>query len=100
MELFTLSSAAQTPCYGMAFMVHCNGKGKHMKHIDAPMYGTYTRLHVAVWDSNITVIRRAIKKIDKKHRKAYDKKEERKKFYRWMIAHHNNARNIVTTFKL
>ena len=29
------SSAAQTPCYGMAFMVHCvlNGKGKQMYRI-------------------------------------------------------------------
>ena len=71
-----------------------------MKYVDAPMFPTYQRLRVAVWDSNITVIRRAIKKIAKKHRRCAEMRAERKKFYRWMIAHHNNARGIVTTFKL
>ena len=58
------------------------------------MFGTYERLNVHVYASNITVIREARNPRNPKEREA------RKKFYRMMLDYHEQARNLVEEFRL
>ncbi len=58
------------------------------------MFGTYQRLNVNVMASNMTVIRKARRKIAKKHRSSAAMREERKKFYRIMLGYHADAREL------
>ena len=58
------------------------------------MFGTYQRLNVNVYASNMEVIRNARRKIAKKHRSSAAMREERKKFYRIMLKYHADEREL------
>lgn len=58
------------------------------------MYGTYLRLNVHVGDSRMTVIRAARKKLSAKARRDPHLRDERKTFYRTMLAYHAEANNL------
>lgn len=62
------------------------------------MFGTYQRLCVPVWASNIEVIRAARTKL----RDPWDKSEKgkRKAFYRVMLEEHHKAQALCVRFKL
>ena len=64
------------------------------------MYGTYCRLNVRISASNIAVIRAARRKIAKHHRRAPEKREARKQFYRSMLHYHAEARGIASAYRL
>lgn len=64
------------------------------------MFGTYQRLHVPVYASNISVIRAARMKIAVEHRASPAMRGERKKFYRIMLDYHAKARSIVAEYRL
>lgn len=64
-------------------------------------YGTYCRLGVSVWDSNITVIRQARKKFSRKAQTDFlFWRGPRKEFYREMIAQHEKARGICKAWRM
>lgn len=58
------------------------------------MFGTYCRLGVNVTDSDRVVIRQSLSKVHPKHRRNPAMREQRKQFYRIMLAHHRDARNL------
>jgi uncharacterized protein (DUF305 family) len=64
------------------------------------MLSTYHRLNLHVSASWRDVVRAARRKIAKKHRTCRDKSEARKSFYRVMLKHHHDARELCRTFKL
>ena len=64
------------------------------------MLGTYHRLGLHVSASPVDVIRAARKRIAKHHRRDPAKREERKRFYRIMLAHHSDARELMRQFRL
>jgi hypothetical protein len=63
------------------------------------MFGTYCRLNVHCMDSNVTVIRAARKALHKKARRDPALRENRKAFYRAILAEHANARAVFNTFR-
>jgi hypothetical protein len=62
------------------------------------MFGTYERLNVHVYASNLGVIREARKKL--LNPRNPEEREARKKFYRMMLDYHEQARNLVEEFRL
>ena len=64
------------------------------------MYGTYCRLHVHVYASNIEVIRRASRKLKKSARHDRQAREARHAFYRQMLDYHHKARELVREWRL
>lgn len=64
------------------------------------MYGTYQRLNVSVYASNVDVIRAARKKLRKAvwHDQSY--REGRKLFYRNMLEYHAQALQLVIEYRL
>lgn len=64
------------------------------------MYLHYLHLNVHVWDSNWAVIRAARRKIASHDRRDPSKREARKRFYREMLGHHANDRDLVMHFRL
>ena len=57
------------------------------------MFGTYCRLLIHVYDSDITIIRAARLKIQKRFRTLRASRSARHTFYRSMLAHHRDARD-------
>jgi hypothetical protein len=55
------------------------------------MYGTYCRLRVPVWASDMDVIRAARGKIAKHHRRGRATRGARHQFYRTMLDYHARA---------
>jgi hypothetical protein len=64
------------------------------------MYGTYLRLDVTVHDSSHAVIRAAAKKLTLRARRDPAQREARHRFYREMLAHHQEAQRLVRTWRL
>ena len=64
------------------------------------MLGTYHRLNVHVWASNLDVIRAARRKLKKKARKARNVREQRHAFYRAMLYHHRKAQELCIEFRM
>jgi hypothetical protein len=62
------------------------------------MYGTYCRLHVHVYASNIEVIRCASRKLKKSARHDRKAREARHAFYRQMLDYHQEARRLAHTW--
>ena len=58
------------------------------------MFGTYERLRVRVFARNMVVIRAARLKLKPKARRDPNLREERKFFYRQMLAYHKLQRDI------
>jgi hypothetical protein len=58
------------------------------------MLGTYHRLHIPVWASDITVIRAARKKISKSHLHSRKHRDARHSFYRVMLNYHRKAQQL------
>ena len=63
-------------------------------------YGTYCRLGVHVYDSNMTVIRQARRKIAEGALWSKQFRKMRKVFYKQMLNEHNKARGIVRKYRL
>jgi hypothetical protein len=64
------------------------------------MYGTYLRLDITVHDSSHCVIRAAAKKLTPRVRRDPAQREARHRFYREMLAHHQEAQRLVRTWRL
>ncbi len=64
------------------------------------MYGTYLRLDITVHDGWRTVIRAAARKLKSQARRDPALSVERHRFYRQMLAHHDQAQEIVRTWRL
>ena len=64
------------------------------------MFGTYNRLRVTIYDSNIAVIRAARKKIAKKHRRECARRSARHEFYRLMLSYHRAAIDLASEWRL
>jgi hypothetical protein len=58
------------------------------------MYGTYQRFNLSVAASNREVIRKARAVIAVHHRRAPERREARKAFYRDMLEYHDSARTL------
>lgn len=58
------------------------------------MYGTYLRLGLHVSDSDIAVIRAARRKLKPKARRDREVRQMRHDFYRMMIRHHKESRDL------
>lgn len=63
-------------------------------------YGTYCRLGVHVYDSDLTVIRAARRKIADGALWSKQFRRMRKMFYRQMLTEHDKARGIVRKYRL
>ena len=64
------------------------------------MYGTYLRLDITVYDGWRTVVRAAAKKLTTLARGDPAQREARHRFYRAMLAHHQEAQRLVRTWRL
>lgn len=64
------------------------------------MYGTYLRLHVSVHDGWRRVVRAAAAKLNRRARRDPKRRRERHRFYRQMLAYHDEAQEIVRTWRL
>ena len=64
------------------------------------MYGTYLRLDITVHDSWRAVVRAAAKKLTMLSRRDPARREARHRFYRAMLAHHQEAQRLVRTWRL
>lgn len=64
------------------------------------MYGTYLRLNVHVYASNMEVLRAARKKLAKKFRCDRSVRDERHKFYRKMLEYHRELQQIALDWNL
>ena len=64
------------------------------------MFGTYQRLGVHVYASNLEVIRAARKKLTRKAQRDLSYRTARKDFYRIMLRYHQEARQLVAEFAL
>jgi hypothetical protein len=64
------------------------------------MYGTYLRLDITVHDGWRAVIRAAAKKLTPQARRDPAQREARQRFYREMLAHHQEAQRLVQTWRL
>jgi hypothetical protein len=62
--------------------------------------GTYHRLRVHVWASDVTVLRAAHKRLSKAARRNPKLREQRKRFYREMLDCHRSARGLAHAFAL
>ena len=61
------------------------------------MYGTYLRLNITVYDGWRAVIRAAAKKLTPQAHRDPALREARHRFYQQMLAHHQEARQLVRT---
>ena len=64
------------------------------------MYGTYLRLNVIIHDGWRAVIRAAARKLTTHARRDPTRREARHRFYRAMLAHHQEAQHLVRTWRL
>ena len=64
------------------------------------MLGTYHRLDVTVHDSWRTVVRRATTRLAPPVRRDPAYREQRKRFYRTMLTHHQQAQELVIYWRL
>lgn len=64
------------------------------------MLGTYERLGVHVYASDLAVIRAARLKLMPIARRGRQYRAERHRFYRAMLRRHTDARQLVQTFRL
>ena len=64
------------------------------------MYGTYLRLDMTVHDGWRAVIRAAAKKLTPHARRNPAQREARQRFYREMLAHHQETQHLVQTWRL
>jgi hypothetical protein len=64
------------------------------------MYGTYLRLDITVHDGWRTVVRAAAKKLTPAARTDPAHRAARHRFYRQMLAYHQQAQEIVATWRL
>lgn len=64
------------------------------------MFGTYNRLRVTIYDSNIAVIKAASKKIDERFRKDRVRRNARHEFYRCMLEYHRKAIELASQWRL
>lgn len=62
--------------------------------------GTYHRLGVSIWASDLDVIRAARRRIAKPARRHVKWRAERKRFYRQMLDCHHSARRLARAFAL
>lgn len=60
------------------------------------MFGTYQRLNVRTFASDIEVIRAAREKITKAGQRDPKQRDARKKFYRIMLDYHHRAQELVS----
>ena len=63
------------------------------------MYGTYLRLDITVQDGWRTVVR-AARKLTVFARRDPARRKARHRFYREMLAHHQEAQRLVRTWRL
>ncbi len=63
-------------------------------------YGTYLRLDITVHDGWRAVVRAAAKKLTAEARHDPTKRDVRHRFYRQMLAHHREAQEIVSYWRL
>ena len=66
----------------------------------APFFGTYNRLGVHIYASNRTVIRAALGVIADHHKRDPARREDRKTFYRYILEHHKDCRDLAAAFRL
>ena len=64
------------------------------------MYGTYLRLDITVHDGWRTVVRAAARKLTAVARRDLARRKARHRFYRAMLAHHQEAQRLVRTWRL
>ena len=64
------------------------------------MYGTYLRLDITVHDGWRAVVRAAARKLMRRARRDRAHREARHRFYREMLAHHQEAQRLVRTWRL
>ena len=64
------------------------------------MYGTYLRLNINVHDGWRAVVRAAAKKLTALARRDPARREARHRFYREMLAYHQEAQRLVRTWRL
>lgn len=58
------------------------------------MFGTYCRLGLPVWASDLDVIRATRRKMKKSALRDATKRDARKSVYRAILAHHRDARDL------
>ncbi len=64
------------------------------------MYGMYLRLGITVHDEWRVVVRAAARKLKPRARRDPTLRGERHRFYRQMLVYHEQAREIVRTWRL
>ena len=64
------------------------------------MLGTYHRLNVHVWSSDLTVIRAARRKLVKGVRRDRTKRTQRHAYYRAMLDYHRKAQRLCIEFRM
>ena len=64
------------------------------------MYGTYLRLNITVHDGRRAVVRAAARKLKPRARRDPVLRGERHRFYQQMLAYHDQAQEIVRTWRL
>jgi hypothetical protein len=64
------------------------------------MYGTYLRLDVTVHNGWRSVVRAAAKKLTTLARRDPARREARHRFHGAMLAHHQEAKRLVRTWRL
>ncbi len=64
------------------------------------MYGTYLRLDITIHDGWRTVGRAAARKLTALARRDPARRKARYRFYRGMLAHHQEAQRLVRTWRL
>jgi len=64
------------------------------------MFGTYLRLGITVHDGRRAVVRAASRKLKPSARRDPAVRIERHRFYRQMLAYHDQAQEIVRTWRL
>ena len=64
------------------------------------MYGTYLRLNITVHDGWRAVVRAAARKLKPRGRPDPALRGERHRFYRQMLAYHDQAQDIIRTWRL
>jgi hypothetical protein len=64
------------------------------------MYATYLRLGITVHDGWRAVVRAAAQKMKPRARRDPALRVERHRFYRQMLVHHDQAQEIVRTWRL
>jgi hypothetical protein len=64
------------------------------------MYATYLRLDITVHDGWRAVVRAAARKLTPRARRDAVHRDARHRFYRQMLAHHQEAQRLVWTWRL